>query len=279
MSVKITARIGMVNFINTAALYEVWKDTVHRAEWQVVEAAPVELNRLLHDGSLDLGFVSSYEYAEHPDRYQILPDLSISSTGAVGSVFLFSEVEPHLLTDRVVCLSAQSKTSNALIKIILEDFYGARPTYHLPSEVGEHQEGMAVLAIGDHALRLKRQGRFPFVLDLGEVWQRNTGLPFVFAVWAVRQEFCLDHAACLGEIHQELLRCVELGRQHLSEVSRRVAPRVPMDAADCLTYLQGIELDLGQDKRQGLTLFYEHLIRRGEAHFQALPLKIYHAVD
>jgi len=275
MSTKVNARIGMVNFINTAALYEVWKETVHHPEWQVVEAAPAELNRLLYDGRLDLGFVSSHEYAEHPEHYRLLADLSISSTGAVGSVFLFSEVEPQLLTDELVSLSAQSKTSNGLIKIILEDFYGARPRYHLPTAEGGAQGGRAVLAIGDQALRLKSQGDFPFVLDLGEVWQRHTGLPFVFAVWAVREEFCALHGKCLLEIHRELKRCVALGRDRLAEISRRVAPRVPMEPLACLSYLQGIELDLAPDKIQGLELFYEHLIRRGEVHPQALPLKIY----
>ena len=277
MSAKIEARIGMVNFINTAALYEVWKDTVHRQEWQVVEAVPADLNRLLHEGHLDLGFVSSLEYAEYPERYRLLADLSISSTGAVGSVFLFSEVEPQLLTGEVVSLSAQSKTSNVLIKIILEDFYGARPSYHLPTAAGGTQEGRAVLAIGDQALCLKSQGRFPFVLDLGEVWHRYTGLPFVFAVWAVREEFCCSQGKCLGEIHQALKRCVSLGRELLAEISQRVAPRVPMEPAACLVYLQGIELDLAPEKIQGLELFYEHLIRRGEASSQALPLKICNA--
>jgi chorismate dehydratase len=264
----------MVNFINTAALYEVWKETAHRPEWQVVEAAPAELNRLLYAGDLDLGYVSSFEYAEHPASYQLLADLSISSTGTVGSVFLFSELEPHLLTNEIVTLSPQSKTSNALIKIILEDFYGAGPQYVLPPEGGGGQAGRAVLAIGDQALFLMGQGRFPVVLDLGEVWHRHTGLPFVFAVWAVREEFCSRHGACLGEIHRELLRCVSLGRGRLPEISQRVAPLIPMAPAACLSYLQGIELDLDADKIQGLELFYTHLIRRGEASPLALPLKI-----
>ena len=70
MQDEFKARIGMVNFINTAALYEVWKESVQRPEWQVVEAAPAVLNRLLRSGDLDLGFVSSYEYAEHPAGFQ-----------------------------------------------------------------------------------------------------------------------------------------------------------------------------------------------------------------
>ena len=48
-----------------------------------------------------------------------------------------------------------------------------------------------------------------------------------------------------------------------------------MEALACFSYLQGIELDLNPDKIQGLALFYEYLIRRGEASTQALPLKIY----
>ena len=275
MTSETPVRIGMVNFINTAALYEVWKETVQRPEWRVVEAAPAELNRLLLAGDLDLGFVSSQEYAEHPEHYRLLADLSISSTGAVGSVFLFSELPPAQLDGERVCLSLQSKTSNALIKIILEDFYGGRPAYRLPAEGGNPEGCRAVLAIGDQALRLKQEGRFPFILDLGEVWQRHTGLPFVFAVWAVREEFCREHGDCLLEIHLELQRCVRQGRARLAEISRQVAPRVPMAASACLTYLQGIELDLDPDKVRGLTLFCEHLIRRGEANPQALPLKIH----
>ena len=50
----VTARIGMVNFINTAPLYEVWQRTVQRPEWQITEAVPSVLNNLLNEGKLDL---------------------------------------------------------------------------------------------------------------------------------------------------------------------------------------------------------------------------------
>ena len=264
----------MVNFINTAALYEVWQETVHCPEWRVVEATPAELNRLLHAGNLDLGFVSSLEYAEHPGEYRLLSDLSISATGAVGSVFLFSELPAEELHGKTLALSPQSKTSNALIRVILEEYYRVRPDYRLPAEQVGRGGCRAQLAIGDQALRLHQEGRFPYCLDLGEVWQAHTGLPFVFAVWAVREEFRRTCGATLTAIHHELLRCVEQGRSRLTEISARVAPRIPMDPTACLTYLKGIELDLGPEKLAGLTLFYEHLIRRGEADPQALPLKI-----
>ncbi len=270
------ARIGMVNFLNTAPLYEIWKRTVSRPDWQVTEAPPSTLNRLLHQGALDLGFISSHEYALHPEEYKILGNLSISATGKVGSVFLFSQVPPMELDGRLVLLSSQSQTSVNLIKIILEKFYRVQPRYEtgLATERSDLSGIDAVLSIGDEALLLASEGRYPHQLDLGEAWQRETSLPFVFAVWAVREEFCRNEPDQMVAIHHELLRCLDEGRQGLMEISRIVAPRIPMPVEACFSYLSGMEYDLDSRKQEGLTLFYRYLIERGEASPAAVPLKI-----
>ena len=100
---QVRARIGMVNFINTAPFYEVWRRTVHRPEWQVTEATPAVLNGKLYAGELDLGFFSSHEYAVHPASYKILGDLSISASGPVGSVLLLSSVARSSLMISCFC--------------------------------------------------------------------------------------------------------------------------------------------------------------------------------
>ncbi|MBU0728520.1 MAG: menaquinone biosynthesis protein [Proteobacteria bacterium] len=281
-SAKIRARIGMVNFINTAPLYSVWIQTVNRPEWKVTEAPPTQLNRMLFEDELDLGFVSSHEYAIHPDQYKILSDLSISATGSVGSVFLFSKENPEKLTGKIVQLSAQSQTSVGLVKIILEEFYGQQPIYVMPSEATKNQisaaagafSPTAVLAIGDQALRMKQADEYPVQLDLGEIWKKHTGLPFVFAVWAVRRDFCRKDPDCVLEIHQELLRCVREGQQDIERISREAAPKIPMSASACLEYLKGLEYDLGPEKRRALELFFDYLIKRGEAQTHCLPITI-----
>ncbi|HIJ90012.1 MAG TPA: menaquinone biosynthesis protein [Deltaproteobacteria bacterium] len=274
---KITARIGMVNYINTAPLYEVWRQTVQRADWQVTEAPPSVLNRMLHKNELDLGFVSSQEYALHSGEYRILSDLSISATGPVGSVFLFSECPVAQLNDRLVQLSSQSQTSVSLIKIILEEFYQLRPRYR-SGLARENDAGMdkpsAVLAIGDEALRLAAGDSYPHRLDLGEVWQARTGLPFVFAVWAVREDFCRTAPDTVLAIHQELHRCLREGKKRLREISATVAGRVPMNEDACYRYLKGIEYDLGSEKQEALRRFFEYLVFRGEVPATALPLKV-----
>jgi len=267
-----------VNFINTAPIYEVWKKRVHRPDWRIIAAAPKVLNRMLSADELDLGCVSSYEYAVHPQRYQILADLSISASGPVGSVFLFSRIEPQALGGKLVLLSSQSQTSVSLVKIILEEFYGIFPQYKVGSVMelqAKHDACDAVLAIGDEALRLVNSDVYPIRLDLGEVWHRHTGLPFVFALWTVRSEFCQEKPAQLDAIHRELLLCLDEGRRNLSTISRAVAPRIPMTPEACYQYLQSIEYDFGPDKKEALNRFYTYLINRKEADPAALPLKIY----
>ncbi len=272
------ARIGMVNFINTAPLYEVWRRTVHRPEWLVTEAPPSVLNRMLFNDELDLGLVSSHEYAAHPAKYRILANLSISSSGPVGSVFLFSRLPADELGGHLVLLSDQSKTSVSLVKIILEEFYKVTPCYEYGA-VFDCRSGRkdvdAVLAIGDEALRLAGENVYPVKLDLGDIWHRHTGLPFVFSVCAVREDYCRREPDSVREIHRELVRCVAAGKKDLVAVSRQVASRIPMRPEDCYDYLQAMEYDLDLQKQEALGRYFKCLIKRGEVAAAALPLKIH----
>jgi len=272
------ARIGMVNYINTAPVYEVWKEQSYSPEWLITEAPPSTLNRMLAADELDLGFVSSYEYAARPEKYQILADLSISATGPVGSVFLFSTVEPVELDDKLVLMTGQSDTSVCLVRIILEEFFKVRPRYISGEVFGPRKpdsEPAAILAIGDEALRLKVENTYPVQMDLAEFWNRKTGLPFVFAVCAVREKFLTSNAETVREIRQAFLYCRSRGLEQLPEICERVARRIPMDCEACSLYLRAMEYDLGPAKQKALEKFFTLLIRRGEADAAALPLKIF----
>lgn len=269
------ARIGMVNYINTAPIYETWKQRAQPEQWQIVEAPPSTLNRMLAAGELDLGFVSSHEYCVRPELYRILDDLSISASGSVGSVFLFSRIDPGKLDGCPVLLSGQSQTSVFLVKIILEEFYRVRPQYGVGDVDRQISEGtQALLAIGDQALRLIGDPRFPYQLDLGAVWRRHTGLPFVFALCAVREEFCQRDPETLNRIHREFVRCAREGQENLEAICQVAAPRIPMHSDECYVYLRAIEYDLAAEKKLALERFFRYLIARGEGATQALPLKI-----
>ena len=269
-------RIGMVNFINTAPIYETWKTRNHPEDWTVVEAPPSTLNKMLAAGELDLGFVSSYEYGVRPEQYNILADLSISANGSVGSVFLFSRVQPKLLGSHTVLLSGQSETSISLVKVILEEFFHVHPTYEVGDVNGQKAaQAGGILAIGDEALRLAASDEFPYKLDLAEVWCQYTNLPFVFAVCAARKEFCCKHPDVVAAIHQEFLYCRGEGRAQLESICENVAPRIPMHPDECYVYLRAIEYDLGKNKRLALEKFFTYLIDRKEASPLSVPLTIF----
>ncbi len=269
-------RIGMVNFINTAPIYETWKTRPHPENWHVVEAPPSTLNQMLAAGDLDLGFVSSYEYGVRPQQYRILPDLSISANGSVGSVFLFSRIDPKLLDKKQVLLSGQSETSIALVKIILEKFYCVQAEYLIGDVNGEiAKTASGILAIGDEALRLSASGEFQYQLDLGEVWCKYTDLPFVFAICAVREEFCEKNADVVAAIHKEFLICKGEGRKFLESICVQVAPRIPMHPDECYVYLRAIEYGLGERKQLALEKYYNYLIERGEGSPESVPLQFF----
>ncbi len=265
---RATVRIGMVNFINTEPFYRVWRERPLPPGWRVVEDVPSRLNRLLADGDLDLAIASSHEYALHPRLYRLLPGLSISSNGAVGSVFLFSDRPPAALDGCEVALSPQSQTSNHLVRIVLEDLYHVRPCY-----VAERRpSAAAVVSIGDEALRWHEERAFAHAVDLGHAWMELTGLPFVFAAWLVRREFWQRAAPEVERIQRRLLQCVAEGRQRLAAISAEVAGRIPMHPNRCQQYLAGLQYDLDGAKQRSLALFYEKLVQRGEADPHCLPI-------
>ena len=268
-------RIGMVNFINTAPIHEIWKSRQHDPSWHLVEQHPAALNRMLASGEIVLVCVSSHEDGIRPEDYVILDDLSISAHGPVGSVFLFSRIKPEMLSGLNVLLTNQSKTSVCLVKIALEKFFKVTPVY-IEDEVKNARRigAEGVLAIGDDALRLKIEGTYQYCLDLGELWRRYTGLPFVFGVCAARRRFVRDNPDLVGAVHRELIICRDHGLQELDSVCALAAPRIPMDVDACRTYLGGIEYNLGPLKKEALQKFYTYLFDFDEARPTCLPLKI-----
>jgi chorismate dehydratase len=122
---------------------------------------------------------------------------------------------------------------------------------------------------------LVEKSTYLYEYDLADIWKRQTGLPFVFAVCAVREEFCAQQPEMLSEIHRELLRCRDEGKSDLAAICEISASRIPMSKKKCYQYLTGIEYDLGAQKRKALETFFDFLIKRGDIDKSALPLKVF----
>jgi chorismate dehydratase len=252
-------RLGRVRYINCEPVYHALEHGIVPVDCEITDGTPAELNGLLRAGELDVSVVSVMEAALRPEAYRLLPDLAIACDGAVESVLLASRRPVAELHDRLVALSRHSLTSVYLVKLLLEKAHAVRPRY-----VGDDRadEAEARLVIGDEALRLGPT--FPHGLDLGEAWRALTGLPFVFAVWAVRAEVWAAAADEVRAIHRALHAAKRYTREQPDSMLALARERIGLPIDVCRRYLRDrLCFDLGPRHLEGLQTFLEMVTESG----------------
>jgi chorismate dehydratase len=172
-------RIGAVSYLNTKPL--VYRLTELAPQHELVLDLPSRLADDLAAGTLDVALIPSIEYFQNPS-YQIVSDACIACRGPVRSVKLFGRVP--LDSIRTLALDEGSRTSAALVRILLDEHFGVSPEI-VPFPIEARPQSIAadaLLMIGDRAMR-RPDETFVAEWDLGEVWCRWAKLPFVFAMW------------------------------------------------------------------------------------------------
>jgi len=270
-------RLGRISFLNVLPIYYPLESGILSHPFAITAGTPADLNRLMVSGALDMSVVSSIEYARYPDRYLILPDLSISCRGPVQSVLLLSQRPLEQLGGRTILITSQSHTSVALLKILLTRQVGVEAVFQ-PGSCMEALAGdeppVAMLAIGDEALQLRRHRRYPYRLDLGEAWLKLTGLPFVFALWVIQRR-ALDRCnGSLGRGLEALALAKTWGCCHRDEICREALKRGILNFEQLQEYYQCLNYDLEEDQKAGLARYFEHLAGLGEIR-RVPPLQVY----
>jgi chorismate dehydratase len=261
----IKARLGRISYLNVLPIYHAMESLFGENGFHLVRGTPAELNAAMRRGEMDLGSISAMEYGRNCKDYLLLPDLSISSRGPVGSVLLFSRVPFAELDGRSIRVSAASASGAALVKVLMARLFQVKPEYQSgPLARGPMAEADAVMAIGDEALCMKQTKAMPFELDLGEAWQELTGLPFVFGVWAVRRTFAGSQPEATASLHRLLLRSKTWGLAALPELSRLAAATFNMTPEQVLAYFRQLDYALGPEHERGLGTFFHYLAEQGE---------------
>jgi chorismate dehydratase len=234
---------------------------------------PDRLNAALVAGDLDIGPISLVEYLRNADDLLLLPNLAVGSDGPVLSVNLVSTRPPAELDGRPVALGSTSRTGVLLAQMLLAERYGAEPEYfRCPPELNQMLlEADAAVLIGDPALRAMYEAPELGlqVIDLAQAWKEWTGLPMVFAVWAVRKEFATANPGMVKEVHEAFQRSRDLCLGELDEVAESAARWEPFDAATLATYFRALDFSLGERQIAGVREFARRAAARGEA--PALP--------
>jgi chorismate dehydratase len=264
-----TIRVGAVNYLNTKPLIERLPDFAPSIDLSL--ALPSRLADQLAIGDIDVGLIPVVEYFRG-DNYSFVPNIAIGSRGPVLSVTLFSRVPWQQIES--VSLDEGSRTSAALTQVLLKKRYGLNPRLEqLPIDApADDLTTDAVLLIGDRAMRACLPG-FAHAFDLGQEWHDWVGLPFVYAVWAVRA------GADLGGVAEALHEAKRRGCRQIGTIAHREAPQLGLDAGFCRRYLQNIiRFDLGPREQAGLHHYYMLACELGLAR-RGVSLEYYRPAD
>ncbi len=238
-------RIGCVPYLNARPLV-----------WGIEDRVTFEVPALLADrfaaGAYDVALLPVFEVFREPGA-AIVDGVSISGDGAVRSVIL-AHREP-LESLSTIAMDPSSRTSANLLRVLLAERYGLKPQFTArPNEPrGTGVPPVARLIIGDPALDFQNN-RPPgwHILDLGQAWHEWTGLPFVFAVWAMRAGLPAGIAPALQDV-------AAAGCSARPEIA--ASEPDPAAALDYLT--SNIRYGLGDGEKQAMVRFRDLLETHG----------------
>ncbi|MFM2138425.1 MAG: hypothetical protein RJA57_732 [Bacteroidota bacterium] len=182
--------MGIVDYLNTRPLLWGLERTPVRDRIQLRGDYPARLAEQLLGGEIDLGLVPVAVLKQIP-HYHIIGTHCIGTNGEIASVALFSEVPVEEI--ETVYLDYQSRTSVALLKFLMQEYWGVRPRLVQAASDAYRDEikgTTAGLVIGDRAFEQRKVSTF--IYDLGSEWRKITGLPFVFAAWVSLTELPAD---------------------------------------------------------------------------------------
>jgi chorismate dehydratase len=266
-------KISIVKYLNAVPLAWGLLEGTQKDQFEASLSTPAECADQLARGSVDIGLIPSIEY-QRIKGSRIVPGPAVAATYRVRSVILVSVV-PLWKVKTVACDNG-SRTSVALTRVIFHEFYHTTPDFkpadpNLEAMLGQND---AALLIGDNALKFMeenerpnaerqkaflRSGSEPLeVFDLAERWRFLTGLPFVFAFWAVRDGF-KDPS-----IVDSLKRSRDFGVGNIPAIAAQYSEKLQIKKEFLQDYLQdNVHYYMDQTCVEALQLFYELAAKAG----------------
>lgn len=257
-------RIGKIAYTNILPIYHYFDQSNLSVE--LIPQVPAQLNHAMAEGEIDMSPISSFAYAKDYPKYVLMPDLSVSATGSVGSIFLFSKHQRFTgVKNGKIALTNTSASSIHLLKILLEYFAGGMPSYttETPDLEAMMSHADAALLIGDDALRAKWSNRNYHVFDLGYEWYKETGLSMTFAVWAVNREIVKNRQKTLSLIYERFIEAKHMGQAKPMPIILEAIRQLGGDIATWQQYYQGLNYDFGIKEQKGLATYYRYAALAG----------------
>jgi chorismate dehydratase len=271
--------IGKIPYANLFPIFHQLEQS-NICDYSFIEGVPSKLNKMLRYGMLDISPSSSIEYLKNKDRYLVLPGFSVSSSGPINSILLFSRLPLGKLEGETIAVSSESETSTALLKVILSEFFSVHCSFEPVSHKSIKSLLLsfpAVLHIGDTALAearklpehknhvLKTSNKHPekkasvYIYDLGELWHKYTGLPFVYALWLVRKDLLLQKKDLIEKFSSDLMSATRHLHTKLPVIANEAPQSKWLGQKELLDYWNIISYSFTEKHLAGLRLFEKYV--------------------
>jgi chorismate dehydratase len=256
-------RIAASTYLNSAPLVYSFTQGLFQRKYDFIgDEAPSRCAEMLRTGQCDIALIPVIEFQRIPDL-RIIPEIAVASKKRVRSVLIASR--RPLDEVRSLSLDPSSRTSQALVKILFQRRYGFLPefTERAASAAGGQsplESADAALVIGDPAMKLETaaRGLNLKIYDLAEEWRAMTGAPFVFAVWAVREDVCGGASGPALNLAEDFIAAKYEGIRRIGEIATRYSTELELPQSELLDYLsQNVNYDLDAENIAGMRLYFD----------------------
>jgi chorismate dehydratase len=231
---------------------EVFYRALPPEDYDLVPMPPRAMAAAVERDDLDAGPLPVAEVLRLGGLLIPVGDFCVATGRRANSVLLLSATPAEALDGKTVAVTAHTATSIQLLRVLFADVWHVRPARYVELDAPHD----ARLVIGDEALRLRR-GEPPYqvIYDLGEEWRRLTGLPFVFAVWAIRAD-CGAQAAI--RLAGALDRSIKTSLGQIDAIAREYRNSY-LTEQDVAEYVRSFIYRLGPDERRAIEEFRARL--------------------
>jgi 1,4-dihydroxy-6-naphthoate synthase len=216
------------------------------------------LNRRSRTGELEVTAVSAATYVMIHDRYRMM-DPGASMGKGYGPILVAKEpMDPRTIVDKVVAIPGSHTTAALLLRIFVGDPPVIEVAFDkIPQVVLEGQADLGLL-IHEGQITHQQMGLHK-VLDLGEVWEKESGLPLPLGINVMRRDLGEDLHRRLS---QALRDSIDYAYAHVDE-ALEYAMRYGrgIDKETCrrfvLMYVNDYTKRLGPDGEAALRRLYQ----------------------
>ena len=236
--------IGQISYLNSQPFYPLL------GEHRLIPTPPRELGKMASNGEIDAGILATADFLLYENRYEPAAELGVANREEVRSILFLSRKPMSELDGARIGITEDTSTSVRLLRLLLEVRDGNKPKEYVR---GLRDEADAFLVIGNEALWRNQTPtpRFPHRYDLAAEWWNWTGLPFVFALWAVRRSLPNNVKTNFADL---LERSFIVGMSQIDEIAREFAGKLGQCEV-LASYLRNFHYRLGPDEMKGLEEF------------------------